>query len=166
MSPEERDRVIALAAVPGRPSMSNEEFLDRFGATDGVVLGLGMLKDARDRRDSVEVELALIVAFIFGFCDEHVSILNSLAFEGWHESHEDIASALGDTRSPTSVPALLHLAVWIPGYLGFDEHRALATKATWALKAIGTNSAQAALRQLAAQNDKVVGAEARARLEG
>lgn len=70
-----------------------------------------------------------MVCFRFGFTDDHLQPLLTLAFADWHQRHEDVASALGKLRSPASVDALEHLARWIPAYLEFDEARALAVKA-------------------------------------
>jgi len=149
MSPEERSLVMALFVVPGRQPMSNEQFLRAFGAQDGVALGLNLLVDAVDRRDPLDVELALVVCFRFGFTDGHLQPLLALAFADWHQRHEDVASALGDLRSPASVDALVHLAQWVPAYLEFDEARALAVKAIWALGGIGGEAARIALTSIA-----------------
>jgi HEAT repeat protein len=149
MSPEERSLVMALYVVPGRQPMSRERFLREFGAADGVALGLDLLRDAVDRRDPLDVELALIVGFNYGFSDGHLQSLLTLAFADWHQRHEDVASALGQLRSPASVDALEHLTRWIPAYLEFDEARALAVKAIWALGGINSEAARRALTSIA-----------------
>lgn len=165
MTPEERSRVMALMVVPGRVAMSTDEFLAGFGAADGEALGLDLLCDAVDRRDPVDVELALVVCFRFEFSNDHVPRLLELAFADWHECHEDVASALGKIRSPMSVGALVHLAQWVPGYLEFDDARALATKAVWALGSISGGAAREALEVLARSDDSIVAENARAQLE-
>jgi len=77
MSPEERSLVAALFILPGRrQSMSKEQFLREFGAADGVTLGLDLL------RDPVDVELALVVCFSFGFTDDHLQSLRTEGGEG------------------------------------------------------------------------------------
>src|SRR5262245_59646105 len=106
---------MALVVTPaGPPPMTPDEFLRRFGATDGVSLALDLLRDAIGRRDPVDVEWALIVCFRFGFTDSHLQPLLTLAFGDWHHQHENVASALADIRSPASVDALVHLARWVP----------------------------------------------------
>ncbi|HET6383903.1 MAG TPA: hypothetical protein VFJ58_10970 [Armatimonadota bacterium] len=72
MTPEQRSLVLALATVPvGPPPMARQEFLRRFGATDGIALGLDLLRDAMDGRDRSGVELALVVCGTFGFTEAH-----------------------------------------------------------------------------------------------
>lgn len=158
--------VLGLVLSPLRPALlSPEQFLDAFGATDGKALGLALLHDAVARRDAVDVELALVVCFKFGFSGEHLELLEALAFADWHRRHEDVASALGRVRSPSSVEALAHLSTWVPDYLAFDEARALATKAIWALGSISGNGAREALEWLAGADDPIVAGGARAQLE-
>lgn len=165
MSPEERSLVMALFVLPGREPMSNEQFLREFGAADGAALGLDLLKDAVDQRDPVDVELALVVCFRFGFSDGHLQPLLTLAFADWHQRHEDVASALGKLRSPASVDALLHLAQWVPAYLEFDEARALAVKAIWALGGIGGDAAHQALTSVAGSSCSILAEAAVAQLQ-
>lgn len=165
MSPEERSLVMALFVVPGRQSMSNGQFLKEFGAADGTALGLDLLRDAVDRRDPVDVELALVVCFRFGFTDGHLQPLLTLASADWHQRHEDVASALGELRSPASVDALAHLAQWVPAYLEFDRARALAVKAIWALGGIGGDAARQALASLAGSSCSIVADNAVAQLQ-
>jgi HEAT repeat protein len=156
---------MALLLVPGRQPMSDERFLKEFGAADGTALGLGLLRDAVDRRDPVDAELALVVCFRFGFTQGHLQPLITLAFADWHQRHEDVASALGQLRSPESVDALVHLAQWVPGYLEFDDARALAVKAIWALGGIGSEAAREALTSLASSECSVVAENAVAQLQ-
>jgi hypothetical protein len=165
MSPEERSLVMALFVVPGRQPMSNEQFLKEFGAADGRALGLDLLRDAVDRRDPVDVELALVVCFRFGFTDDHLEPLLSLAFADWHQRHEDVASALEKLGSPASVDALEHLARWIPAYLEFDEARALAVKAIWALGGIRSETARQALTSIADSSCSILAEAAVAQLQ-
>ncbi len=84
---------------------------------------------------------------------------------GWHRRHEDVASALGRLRSPASVGALVYLARWVPAYLEFDDARALAVKAIWALGGIGGEAAHEALRSLAGSECGVVAENAVAQLQ-
>lgn len=165
MSPEERSLVMALFVVPGRQPMSNEQFLKEFGAVDGRALGLDLLRDAVDRRDPVDVELALVVCFRFGFTDGHLQPLLILASADWHQRHEDVASALGELRSPASVDALVHLARWVPAYLEFDDAHALAVKAIWALGGISGDAAHQALASLAGSSCSIVADNAVAQLQ-
>jgi hypothetical protein len=165
VTPEERSLVVALVIVPGREALPEDEFLEGFGTTDGKGLGLGLLQDAVARRDPVDVELALVVCFRFGFGDDHVPLLLTLAFADWHRSHEDVAMALQRISSPASVPALAHLAEWVPTYLDYDDARALATKAIWALRSIRDDAAHQVLESLAESDDSIVAQNAKAQIE-
>ena len=165
MSPEERSLVMELFVVPGgRQPLSSDEFLCRFGAADGIALGLALLRDAVERRDPVDVELALVVCFRFGFSDAHLEPLITLAFADWHQQHEDVAAALGKLRSPAAVDALVRLAWWVPAYLEFDDARALAVKAIWALGGIGGDAAHGALESLVGSDCGIVAENAVAQL--
>src|SRR5262245_52681188 len=122
---------MGLVIVPGRPVATAEDlvrFLEWFGATDGVELGLTLVRDAVRRRDRGDFQFAMVVGFRFGFSDDYRSLLVPLAFEEWHHSHEDIAMVLQDLGSREVVGALVHLAEWVPAYLDFDDARALAGK--------------------------------------
>lgn len=165
MTPEQRSLVMALVVVPGRTTLSPDEFLQRFGATDGVALGFDLLCDATERHDPLDVELALVVCFKFGFSDDSLEPLITLAFADWHQRHEDVAMALGKLRSPSVTAALVHLAEWVPGYLEFDEARALAVKAIWGLGSIGGEEARQALESLSQSESKVVAENALAQLQ-
>ena len=105
------------------------------------------------------------MCFRFGFTDDHRPPLLALAFDKWHQRHEDVASALGKLRSPASVQALIHLATWIPVYLEFDDARALAVKAVWALGGIGRDAARDALTSLSSSQSCIVAENAVAQLK-
>ncbi len=122
-------------------------------------------RTAISRRDPVDVELALVVCSRFGFTEDHLQPLLSLAFADWHQQHENVATSLGKIRSPSSVDALAHLAQWIPDYLAYDDARALATKAIWALGCIIDHGAREALESLAKSGDSIVAIGAIAQLQ-
>lgn len=167
LTPEQRSRVMALVVTPGGgPPIPPDEFLRAFGAPDGGVLGLDLLRNAADRRDPIDVELALVVGFRFGFSGEHVELLIALAFADWHRSHQDVALALGHIHSQASVDALEHPAEWVPDYLAFDDARALATQAIWALGGISGDAADRALVALSRSASVVVAQAAIAQLGG
>jgi len=145
--------------------MPREAFSRAFGVSDGVTLSLELLRDAVTRRDATDVELALVVGFTFGFTDDHLSLLIDLCFADWHHSHEDAVSALADLGSSASVDALVHAAECVPGYLEFDEARALATKAVGALGVISGDASTNALEALTASESTIVARNATAQLE-
>jgi len=153
--------------APGRGRRgSPDEVLRHFGATDGKALGLSLLRDAVDHEDGLDVEMALIVCATFGFTMGHLDLLVRLAWAGWHHKHEDVVAALGQLRAPAAVDALYHAAWWVPDYLDFDESRALAVKAIWALGGTPGDKAEQALAELVGAEDEIVREAARAQLDG
>jgi hypothetical protein len=165
VTPADRRAIACLVIVPGRSrSGSPEDVLRHFETTDGRSLGLRLLRDAVDRQDNLDVEMALIVCFTFGFTVDHLDLLMQLTSADWHRKHEDVVSALGLLRAPTAVDALYHAAWWIPDYLDFDESRALAVKAIWALGGIPGIEAEEALKRLLIAEDEIVRGAAKAQL--
>jgi hypothetical protein len=161
---EDRAAVMSLVVVPGRGRRgSPDEVLRHFSATDGK--GLSLLRDAVDREDGLDVEMALIVCATFGFTMGHLDLLVRLARAGWHHKHEGVVAALGQLRAPAAVDALYHAAWWVPDYLDFDESRALAVKAIWALGGTPGDEAEQALTELVGVEDEIVREAARAQLD-
>jgi hypothetical protein len=166
MTPQDRRVVSSLVVVPGQARQGTpQDVLRHFGTTDGRALGLRLLRDAVDRQDELDLATALIVCFTFGFTMDHLDLLVRLASASWHHKHEDVVSALDELRAPAAVGALYHSAWWVPDYLDFDENRALAVKAIWALGRIPGNEAEQALRRLLTAEDEVVRQAAQAQLE-
>jgi hypothetical protein len=166
MTPEERLLVLSLVVVPGRQHEDHrEDVLRHFGASDGRMLGLALLNDAIRRKDAVDVEMALVVSNTFGFTSGHLQSLVVLSSAGWHQKHEDVVSALGELRDPAGVDALYEVTQWIPDYLEFDESRALARKAIWALGKTPGEQATGALGRLVSSDDEIVQEEAARQLK-
>ena len=67
----------------------------------------------------------------------------------WHVRHEDVVSALDKLRSPETVEVLFRATQWIPKSLEYDDSRALAVKAIWALGKIPGTEAETKLETLA-----------------
>ncbi len=103
---------------------------------------------AMANRAADDLACAMYLGFRFAFTDTWAPLLAELLEQGWHKSHEDIASALQDIRDPSSVGALFRTANKRLSYLEFDEAFALAVKCIWALHDIGTDEAVAGLQQL------------------
>ena len=148
--------------------MTNDEFLAewgaRYGAEDGAHLGFRLLSCAMDERRADDVEWALIVCSVFGYCEAHIPLLLSLADADWHHSHEDVAWMLGIIGGAQAVPALVHLATWVPDYLEWDDARALGVKAVWSLYKIHSENARQALVVLVDDSNEVISKNARERL--
>jgi hypothetical protein len=149
VTPEDWQVVSSLVFIPGRGrGGSSEDVLRHFGTDDGHALSISLLRDAVDRQNAGDVEAALIVCFTFGITMDHLDLLVQLESADWHRRHEDVVNALNELKSPAAVDALYHAAWWIPDYLGFDDTRALARKAIWALGGTPGVEAEQALRRL------------------
>jgi len=92
-----------------------------------------LLDHAARSRDARDVQSALIIGHAFGFAPEHAAILCTLVEADWHVSHEDVVSALDKLRTSDAADALFRATQGVPKYLEYDENRALAVKAIWAL---------------------------------
>ncbi|MDX6356396.1 MAG: hypothetical protein QOF98_3299, partial [Streptomyces sp.] len=125
MKPEDRKIILSLAETPGNSdaTVNHEEFLRHFATSDGRALGHSLLREALDRQDGEDVELALIVSFAFGFTASDLELLLPLSRAEWHHKHEDVVTALGKLRQPAGVDALYEAAQWVPDYLDYDENR-------------------------------------------
>ena len=149
--------IYSLAFIPGRDCHNSaEDVLRHFGTTDGHALGLRLLRDAVDRQDGTDAEAALTVCFAFDITADHLELLSHLASADWHRRHEDVARALDHLCTPAAVDALYHLAWWVPGYLDWDDGRALARKAIWGLGKTPGPAAEEALRLLLDEPDEIV----------
>jgi HEAT repeat protein len=166
LTPDQRSAIRALVVVPGRATTgSPADVLDQFGTADGRALGLALLRDAVDRQDGSDTELALIVCYTFGFTPDHLDLLVRLTSADWHHKHEDVVRALGKLRSPAAVDALQEMAQRVPDYLDFDENRGLAVKAIRALGDTPGPEAEQALTALLGSDSEVVRDAARQQLD-
>ncbi|MCX4509219.1 HEAT repeat domain-containing protein [Streptomyces sp. NPDC058423] len=158
MTPEEQDLVMGLVLVPGKGrTRTLDEVLAHFGESDGGALALRLLRDAMERRDAGDVEMALIVkAAADASGEEFLEPLIELSRADWHKRHEDVVRMLGKLRSPKTVPALGEATRWVPEYLDWDESRGLAVKAIWALGAIPGAEAREALEGLRDDENEII----------
>ncbi len=149
MNPEVRQLIMQLVVVPGEATtITPEEFLRQVGAVDGRELGVDLLREAMVEQNADSVEMALVVLGRFGTPPAALDLLIQLANADWHRRHEDVAGFLQEMRDPASIEALVRLATWVPAYLEYDDGRALARKAIWALGAVPGPVADAALTDL------------------
>ncbi|MGX1548537.1 HEAT repeat domain-containing protein [Streptomyces adustus] len=158
MTPEEQDLVMGLAVAPSSPpTRTIDEVLAHFGESDGGVLALRLLRDAMERRDADDVEMALIVhGAADASVEEFLEPLIELFPAEWHREHEDIVSMLGKLHSPKTVPTLVLATRWVPEHLDWDENRALAVKAIWALGAVPGTKAREALEGLRDDENEII----------
>ncbi|MFF5933185.1 HEAT repeat domain-containing protein [Streptomyces sp. NPDC012508] len=158
MTPEERDLIMGLGVAPcSPPTRTLDEVLAHFGESDGGALALRLLRDAMERQDADDVAMALIVhATANASGEEFLEPLIELFPADWHREYEDIVSMLGRLRSPKTVPTLVLATRWVPEYLDWDENRALAVKAIWALGAIAGPEAREALEGLRDDENEII----------
>ncbi|MEU5894314.1 HEAT repeat domain-containing protein [Streptomyces sp. NPDC047461] len=158
MTPEEQDLVMGLAVAPcSPPTRTIDEVLAHFGESDGAALALRLLRDAMERQDADDVEMALIVhAAADASVEEFLEPLTELFPADWHREYEDIVRMLGRLRSPKTVPTLVLATRWVPEYLDWDENRALAVKAIWALGAIPGPETREALEGLRDDENEII----------
>jgi len=168
MTTEERDLCMDLVSGPFRPKgrISKEEFLRRFpSAVEQGRLAARLLEEACKNRNADDLRCAFVIGFKFGFSPEQLDSLPPLLDADWHYDHEDIVSILDDLRSPALVDALYRATQWVPKYLDFDDTRALAGKAIWALGNIGNDEAKERLRAVAHSGDPVLREDAEYQLK-
>jgi hypothetical protein len=165
MTEEQRNLCQDLMIHPtGLRRISKEEFLRQFpSAVECGKLALNWLQEAYQVQNARDLDCALIVGFTFGFAPEHADILCQLVDAEWHHSHENVVEALDEIKSPNV--ALFRAAQWIPRYLEFDESRALASKAIWALGKLASNDACVRLTMLANSGDAFLRKAAAQQLE-
>ena len=161
----QRQLISRLFHAYGGPELSPEEFLQKWGASDGSKLGFDLLVDASQRRDSDDLEDAMAVCFTFGFGAAHFPVLIELSDAQWHSRHEDMITALDSYQSAEAVDAFKRATKWIPNYLDYDESRALAKKAIWALARMDNPKGWAALEKLTESADALVRDAATEKLE-
>ncbi|MGX1267134.1 HEAT repeat domain-containing protein [Streptomyces phaeoluteigriseus] len=158
MTPEEQDLIMDLAVGLGDgPTRTLDEVLAHFGESDGRAFALRLLRDAMERQDADDVEMALLVrAAADAPVEEFLEPLIELFPAQWHRDHEDIVSLLGTLHSPQTVPTLVLATRRVPEHLDFDEARALAVKAIWALGAIPGAQAREALEGLRDAENEII----------
>ncbi|MEU8759285.1 HEAT repeat domain-containing protein [Streptomyces sp. NPDC048659] len=158
MTPEEQRLIMDLAVGLGDgPKRPVSDVLDHFGEPDGAVLALRLLNDAIARQDADDLEMAFLLRYVTGAPIEDVKDLYVELFPAeWHREHEEIVTALGRLRSPELVPTMVLAIRWVPEGLSWDENRALAVKAIWALGAIPGPEAQQALEDLRDAENEII----------
>jgi len=140
-------RKLASDLANGR--ITPENFLKELGTHEAPEkISLKILEEAFRERSAADVEYGLGVGFKLGISSEYKELLQRLFDAQWHHSHEDVISALDTLRDPELVDVFYTATQVIPTYLKFDENRALAMKAIWALGRIGTDKAHRKLREI------------------
>lgn len=152
---------LIITPLRGTRQISKEEFLRRFpSAVERGALAPKLLEDVCNAQSAQDLYCALVVGFTFGFAPEYMGILRRLIDVDWHSSHEDVVSALQTWPLADNVEALFRATQWIPTALEYDDNRALAVKAIWALGKIPGPEAEMKLEALARSDDAILRANA------
>ena len=117
---------------------------------------LNILEEAYRQKSAIDVECGLWIGFQFGFTADYFDILCRLSDAEWHMRHEDVVSALGGLRDARAVEALYRASLKVHLYLDYDDSRALAVKAIWALSGLRDPAADEKLRLLAQSDVPIV----------
>jgi hypothetical protein len=167
MTEEQRKLCRDLVIQPdGRSWITKEDFLRRFpSSVEGGKVASRVLEDTYTAQNAEDLQCALIIGFAFGFASAHKDILRRLVDVDWHNSHEDVVEALDGLRTPDAVDALFRATQWIPKSLGYDDSRALAVKAIWALGNIPGTEAETKLESLARSDNAILRKAASEQLE-
>jgi len=167
MTEEQRKLCRDLVIFPnGQSRITKEDFLRRFpSAVERGRMALKWLKEAYETRNADDLSYVLIVGGNFGFVPEHKDILRRLIDEDWHYSHEDVVSALQTWPTIDTVEALFRATQWIPKSLDYDDSRALAVKAIWALGKTPGTEAETKLEALARSENTILRKNAVEQLE-
>jgi hypothetical protein len=150
-------RELIITPPHGVSQISKEEFLRQFpSSVEKGKLAVGVLEEAYRAQNAEDLQCALIIGHAFGFGSQHADTLCRLLEVDWHYSHEDVVSALDGLGMADTVGALFRATQWIPKSLEYDDSRALAVKAIWALGKIPGTEAEAKLEILACSDDAVL----------
>lgn len=144
MTEEQRKLCRELTIFPnGLRRISEGDFLRKFpSAIVHDRLAPEWLEEAYASQNAEDLHCALTIGFVFGFAPEHTKILCQLLKVDWHYNHEDIVSALETWPTPDTIGPLFDITQWIPTSLKYDDARALAVKAIWALGKIPGSEAE------------------------
>jgi hypothetical protein len=158
MTEDQRKLCGELTIFPmGGRRISKEDFLRKFpSALEHGKLALKWLEEANNLQSAEDVDCALGIGFAFGFASEHKRILFQLLKVDWHYRHEDIVSALETWPTPDTIEPLYNITQWIPKSLEYDDARALAVKAIWALGKIPDAEAEKKLQALTHSENQII----------
>jgi hypothetical protein len=167
MTEKQRKLCGALAILPnGSRRVSKEDFVHQFPSSlENGELALRWLDEAYRARSAEDLDCALAIGFTFGFAPAHKDILVRLVDADWHYSHEGVVSALQTWPTADTVEALFRATQWIPKSLEYDDNRAWAVKAIWALGKIPGTEAEAKLETIARSDNAILRRTAEQQLE-
>jgi hypothetical protein len=151
VTPDQGRLVLSLVVVPGlrQPERASaEDILAAFDAADGPTLCRALLDTAVLERSPDEVDLTITLIDAFGWGRSSLRVLQRLAREPWHHSHEDISQLLEDLGGGEVVDDLEFLAWAGLEYQDYAGSTSLAKKVAHSLERIATPAAGLALSRL------------------
>lgn len=155
-----------IVGLDGKQGIPHENFArDVPQALENDQLSLSFLRQATGDCDAESLQCALLVGFAFGFPPSSIDTLCELLGAEWHWSHEDLVEALHDFDGEKVARSLFQATRWIPPYLAFDDSRALATKAIWAISRLKSVDARGLLTLLENDPDERIQCCVQARLK-
>lgn len=170
MTPDQRALVHGLVIEPpsGKRKVSKEEFAAKFpDALEDGKLSLKVLIEASEEKNAEDLGNALTIGHVFGFPPDSEEILYSLASQVWHYSHEGVVAAIARTgfSDDRAIDALYDATQTTPSYLDYDDSRALAVQAIWALGKIPGRHSEQRLEMLARSPVTIIRQNAKKQLE-
>lgn len=158
MTPEQERLVLSLAVVPGRAHRppTPQKLLKAFNARDGQLLCRELLVTAAQERSAMDVELTLLMSYTLGLDRSSLPVLQQLAREPWHGSHEDIAALLEELGAAEVVDDLEFLAWAGPEFQNCEGSTSLAKNAVHGLERLATPEARAAISRLRRHHEQEV----------
>lgn len=111
-----------------------------------------------ENKDAVSLSELLTIGFSSGFNPQLSDLFIEILKYEWHDCHEDIVSALQSigAKDPQVIEALCYVTEWVPKLLKWDESRALARKALWALRSIDNEQAALSVKAASKSNKSSV----------
>lgn len=145
MTPDQVNTVFRLATR----KLSKAEFEQAFPVAEAIEQSIRrFLRGAAETRDADALEATLVLIAIYGMEDSYVEPLVDVLRQPWHRSYEDIVLTLGNTLDARICEVLYEMTRTVPSYLEWDDNRALARKATYALGKNANPDSERYLRQL------------------
>lgn len=162
----EQEIKLLITVMSGR--LSRENFYRQFPVdirkSKGYVIS--EVRNAMAKGDTEQLERAIFLIWLSGVDKDFVDILNELVINPNHRSHQVVAMAIQDVKSPSSVPFIKKALQSNFDYLQYtcSESGAIAKWFSWALYSIGTKEAIDLLKEYAKSEDDGIRKEMNYRL--
>ena len=106
--------------------------------------------------DADEIQITLPLIWLSADTSKYIGILNELIINPNHRSHQQVARALQDTPSPTTIPFIRKALESNFDYLEYtySESDAIAKWFSWLLYSIGTNEAIELMKEYSTSKDE------------